>query len=269
MFMLNFRPTLTRAPRGVPYRNAIAVFALTIGFAPLAGAQAAGDFPTEILFNPAEESWARVTRIVPPAYPKDALQSGTGAVVDINVVVGTDGLVKDVQRVEATPPDPRFENATRDVLKFWQFRNAMSARCQPIETVGNVRLTFNVVDGKEEITLSHRAAPQSTQTSAQTEARPRPKLVALNYTEIQRDARYPPTARRAGAQADVWVRAKIDPPTGSIIETETVHVVSYPAHNENAFKEISAFAIRDLKFAPMPEHKPAVTACVPMRYRLR
>jgi TonB family protein len=243
--------------------------ALALAMALPVTAQVAADFPMEIQFNPAAESWARVKRIVTPRYPKDALANGTGAVVDITVSVATDGTVKDVQRVEATPSDARFEGATRAVLKHWRFRIALTARCVPIETVGNVRLTFKVVDGKEEISLSHRTAPPPMLVDGSGEARPAPKLVALNFEEVQRGSRYPSEARREGAQADVWILAKVDPASGTIIETETAHVNSHPRFTEEFFLSVGAETMKALRFEPQPQLKDTVTACLPMAYRLR
>jgi TonB family protein len=262
--MLNFysmRATTARL-------GGIAVLMYALGIATSAAGQAAGEFPLEIQFNPAAESWARVKRIVTPRYPQDALKSGTGAVVDITVSVATDGTVKDVQRVEATPPDARFESATREVLKHWKFRIKLSERCIPIETVGNVRLTFKVVDGKEEISLSHRKAAESMRTGDQTEARPLPKLNALNYEEIQRRSQYPLEARKAGAEADVWILAKVDPSKGTVIETETAHVVTHPRFNEDFFLYAGARLMNALRFEPEPELKDTIIACIPMAYRL-
>jgi TonB family protein len=201
--MSNFYSLRARTAR----LGGIAVLVYAMGIAPPAAGQVAGEFPLEIQFNPAVESWARVKRIVTPRYPKDSLKSGTGAVVDITVLVATDGRVKDVQRVEASPSDARFESATREVLKHWKFRIKLSERCVPIETVGNVRLTFKVVDGKEEISLSHLMATEPMPAGDQKEARPLPKLTALNYAEVQRGSKYPLQARKEGAQADVWVLA--------------------------------------------------------------
>lgn len=262
--MLKFiavRPTAARA-------SAITVLICATGLVAPAVGQVPSDFPKEILFNAAEESWARVTLIVPPEYPKDALANGIGSVVDITVVVGLDGLIKEVQRVEATPNDPRFVDATREVLKFWRFRNAISMRCEPIETVGDVRLTFSVVNGKEHISLSHRAAPANADPRKQTLQRTPPPLVSLNYAELAKEARYPEKARREGVQADVWVRVTIDPPSGTVVESESAHVVSYPRRNENTFRAVSAFTMKSLKFVPVPQRKDPVTACVPVRYRL-
>jgi TonB family protein len=247
-----------------------AIFALicAIGFSAPVTAQVAADFSTEIQFNPAAESWARVKRIVTPRYPKEALANGTGAVVDITVSVAADGTVKDVQRVEAAPSDARFESATREVLKHWRFRIALSARCVPIETVGNVRLTFKVVDGKEEISLSHRSAPPSVLVDGGGEARPAPKLVALNYEQVRRSSRYPRAALEEGAQADVWILARVDPATGTVVETETAHVNSHPRFTEELFVSAGAQVMKILRFEPQPELKETITACIPIKYRL-
>jgi hypothetical protein len=72
--MLNFyslRATTARL-------GGIAVLVYAMGIATPAAGQVAGEFPLEIQFNPAVESWARVKRIVTPRYPKDALKNKWG-----------------------------------------------------------------------------------------------------------------------------------------------------------------------------------------------
>jgi TonB family protein len=248
--------------------GAISVLMCAIGFSTPVTAQVAADFPTEIQFNPAAESWVRVKRIITPRYPKDALANGTGAVVDITVSVATDGSVKAVQRVEATPSDARFESATREVLEYWRFRTALSARCVPIETVGNARLTFKVVDGKEEISLSHRTDVQPAPPDDKGVVRPPLTLVALNYEELQRKVFYASAARRAGVQADVWVLAKVDPATRLVLETATAHQETFPRFNEELFPKVEARTLKALRFEPQPELKETITACIPISYRL-
>jgi TonB family protein len=269
MFTLSFSSFGALAATRKVGVSTIAALWLVTAIAPFANAQVSANFPTDILFNPAEESWARVTRIVPPAYPQEALKNGTGAVVDITVLIGDDGLVKEVRRIEATPPDPRFENATREVLKFWAFRQPMTARCQPVEIVGDVRLTFSVVDGKEEIALSHRAqpkgVPQSPPTSEQVNSRPMP----MNYQEVRQGVRYPMDARRAGRQADVWVRAEFARASGAVTDAEATSVTTIPAGDERAFRQTAVEAIKKLKLEPKPDLPGNVVACVPVRFRLQ
>jgi TonB family protein len=269
MFTLRFSSFGTLAATRKASIGAMATLWFLASFAPFANAQVSANFPTEILFNPAEESWARVTRIVPPAYPKEALKNGTGAVVDITVLVGEDGLVKEVRRVVATPPDPQFENATREVLKFWGFRQPLTSRCQPVEIVGDVRLTFSVVDGKEEIALSHRALPQGGPQGPSTKDRADPSLVPTNYKEAIRDIRYPPAARRAGVQADVWARATFSRASGLVTEAEATYVATFPAGDDKAFRQTAVEAVKKLKLEPKPDLPGDLVACVPLTFRLQ
>lgn len=222
------------------------------------------DAAPEMQFEGDQQSWARVTRIVPPKYPKDALEKSIGAKVDIEVLIGEDGYVKEVRSIESTPKNTRFEEATRDVLKFWTFGVKLSMRCQPVETVGSARLEFSVKDGKEEISLSHRKQPVNVSTLGGR------RLVSINYKDMASNVGYPELARRAGAMADVWIVAVVDPPSGKVTSVEVSAIKSNKAKPyESSFAQFAADAVKTLKFQPMADYSQPIKMCVPLSFRIK
>jgi TonB family protein len=221
------------------------------------------DAVPEMQFEADQQSWARVTRVVPPKYPKEALEKSIGATVDIEVLIGEDGYVKEVRSLESSPKNVQFEDATRDVLKYWTFGVMLSARCEPIETVGTARLDFAVNDGKENVSLSHRKLPERPPVTKS------PRLVSVNWDEVKRNVVYPSSARRAGASANVWVVATIDPSLGKVTAVEISAVRSNPRIYESAFLEAARGAVKDLEYQPILDYAKPIKMCIPFTFRLR
>ncbi len=69
----------------------------------------------------------------PPRYPPDALRSGTGGEVLVEITVGTDGSVTNARVVRATPPRV-FDREALNAVRRWQFA--------PIDSVTTTRRTI-------------------------------------------------------------------------------------------------------------------------------
>ena len=78
---------------------------------------------------------------VRPVYPAHARAEKIGGVVTMNVVIGTDGLVRDVQNLKG--PDPDLETAAADAVRQWQFSTTL-LNCVPIEVEMNVTTNFSI-----------------------------------------------------------------------------------------------------------------------------
>jgi TonB family protein len=222
------------------------------------------DAASEMQFEGDQQSWARVTRIVTPRYPKEALEKNIGGTVDVEVLIGEDGYMKEVRSLESTPKNVQFEDATQDVLKLWTFGIKLSMRCQPVETVGSARLEFSVKDGKEQISLSHRK--QVVNAPAPVGRR----LVSINYKDVASNVEYPQLARRVGAMADVWVVAVVDPPSGKVTSAEVSAIKSNNAKSyERFFAQSAEDAVKELKYQPMADFSRPIKICVPFKFRLK
>jgi TonB family protein len=222
------------------------------------------DAAPEMQFEGDQQSWARVTRIVPPKYPKEALEKNIGGTVDIEVLIGEDGYMKEVRSLESTPKNVQFEEATRDVLKLWTFGIKLSMRCQPVETVGSARLEFSVQDGKEQISLSHRKQAVNVPVPVGR------RLVSINYKDVVSNVVYPQVARRVGAMADVWVVAVVDSPSGKVTSAEVSAIKSNNAKSyERFFAQSAEDAVKELKYQPMADYARPIKICVPFKFRLK
>jgi len=69
-----------------------------------------------------------------PAYPPEALRSGTTGSIEVEFVVNRDGSVSDVRVVKATPRGV-FERGVQTTVRKWQF--------QPLDEPRTVRRNFN------------------------------------------------------------------------------------------------------------------------------
>ncbi len=76
---------------------------------------------------------------VRPIYPEHLKAARVGGVVTMDAVIGTDGLVKDIDNVHG--PDPALEQAAADAVRQWQF-SATLLNCQAIDVTMHVTTNF-------------------------------------------------------------------------------------------------------------------------------
>ena len=78
---------------------------------------------------------------VRPVYPENLRAAKVGGTVTMNAVIGTDGLVRDVQNVKG--PHPDLEIAAANAVRQWQFSPTL-LNCEPIEVDMKVTTSFKV-----------------------------------------------------------------------------------------------------------------------------
>jgi TonB family protein len=78
---------------------------------------------------------------VRPVYPEHLKAAKVGGMVTMDAVIGTDGLVKDIDNVHG--PDPALEQAAADAVRQWQF-SATLLNCQAIDVTMHVTTSFKV-----------------------------------------------------------------------------------------------------------------------------
>jgi TonB family protein len=218
---------------------------------------------TGMLFIADQNAWARVTSMVRPIYPIEAIAKGEGSVVDVNVLVGINGLMKEISLIESTPKNPAFEDAIRDVIKHWQFLVPVAEGCQPAESAGQIRLTFSVIAGDGKIVLSHSNARSPGKGGAS------PGVVSLNYKEVYAGIRYPHAARKAGVTAEVWMALTVDLSQGTLISAKSAAVLASKRIYASQFEEAVMEVIQKLKFRPVENYTKPVEVCLPFQFRLR
>jgi TonB family protein len=76
---------------------------------------------------------------VKPAYPENLKAAKVGGVVELDALIGADGLVADVRAV--TSPDPDLESAAMEAVRQWVFSSTL-LNCTPTEVRMRVFVNF-------------------------------------------------------------------------------------------------------------------------------
>jgi TonB family protein len=95
---------------------------------------------------------------VPPEYPGRLVASGASAEVDVFGEVGADGAIA-VEKVASTSADPGFEEAVRAAVRFWTLRPSYGTDCVPRPARTQVRIWFEIKEGKPVISFGQARAP--------------------------------------------------------------------------------------------------------------
>ena len=82
----------------------------------------------------------RFIRKVEPVYPEQAKAAHVGGVVDIHIVIGTDGRVKEATRISG---DPLLVTAAIDAIDHWQYE-PISLNGNPVEVDTTVTVDFRL-----------------------------------------------------------------------------------------------------------------------------
>ena len=209
-------------------------------------------------------SWARPKVVVAPEYPADALEKKITGYVDADVLVREDGVVGEIRSLSSTPKNEDFEKAVAEVIKLWVFHTPMS-NCRPYETVGNVRIWFDLKDGAGTVSVSNRVSVPDPAAKA---GPPKSKVVSSNAKELRATVRYPARARRANSQGHVNLIFAAEP-DGSISKIDVAYSISKPSGYEKDFIAASKAAVAQFKINAMPDRDKAVAVCVPFNFYLR
>ena len=81
-------------------------------------------------------------RKVAPAYPEEARQDKASGVVVLQLLVGTDGKVHEVEVLQ--DPDPRLTKAAVEAAKQWEFEPARDKDGKPLSVKSSVTLKFEL-----------------------------------------------------------------------------------------------------------------------------
>jgi hypothetical protein len=231
------------------------------------------------------KNWARVVRMIPPVYPPDELSKGLRVVVDIELLISTAGGVKEVRSIKSEPSNVAFEIATREVLKLWKFGVPKNDQCERYEVAGEVQLTFEVIDGKSKVLLTHerqnlytallksvgineQANDAATFMSAFRKASAKQKMLNVAaYRQHMKDF-FPRQARGAVERADVTVEGRItvESKTGIVVDAQVTYVEGsrdYARYFAQAAEKTMKFAI----YQPIADDLPTWKGCTSLRYR--
>ncbi len=195
-----------------------------------------------------------------PDYPPAAEATKTTGYVDVELLITEYGHVGEVRSLKSTPKNVDFEKAIRDVIDRWFFYAARS-KCRPAESVGNVRVWFDIKDGKGMVSVS-KPKPQSVPDTSKL------KFTSTNIAAILAATMYPERARRANAQGDVHMTITVDPKTGSVASIDDVYARSIPEGSERHFAAASRVAIAEFKAVAISDSTGPIVVCVPFQFRL-
>lgn len=223
----------------------------------------------EMLFADDPKDWAKPKVVIAPKYPDSQLSLKAAGRVDVDVTLKNTGEVASFRIAKSEPSNPAFEKAVEDVVQLWLFHYKLNKECIPIESSGNVRVWFDVVDGKGTVSVSGAVSPSVAASDAAAQGA-RPQLGWLNRKEIFSNLRYPAKARRENFRAEMTTVMRIDAMSGKTIDIETTWIETRPAFSSESVKSSFRDSVKDAlmiaRFAPRPG--PNYRVCVPFSFRM-
>lgn len=219
----------------------------------------------EMLFADDPKDWLTIARVSAPQYPKELLAKGITGHVDIEVTIDELGKVKKIGAVTSKPQNAAFEESARESVRYWTFYAKISPECVPEVATGNVRVWFEIRDGKEAISVSSTPGTMGSVVSpGKSKWRP-----LLNQATVARAVQYPPRARKEGEQGSVFSVIHVDAETGRPFEIKFSHAISSRGWVRSAFELAVRDALKMARFEPSPEEKGlAFRVCMPFTFKL-
>ncbi|MEO8384872.1 MAG: energy transducer TonB [Betaproteobacteria bacterium] len=219
----------------------------------------------EMLFADDPNGWARPKVVVPPDFPVDQLTANASGHVDAEFGFDQKGSVKQVRIVKSEPQNPAFERAVLDVAKLWLFSAVLNKDCVPVDSTGNVRIWFEIRDGKGVVSVSGNVRP----ASAANDSLPR-KMEWANRAVILGAVRYPNSARRDGVQADLLVAVRVEAASGNATDSVVTWMEVSSGATATVAESFKTAVLKSLRFAKFkPKDGNNYRVCIPYSFRLR
>ena len=182
---------------------------------------------------------ARMLVLVPPVYPKQALEKGQAATVEGFGTVRTDGLLEGI-RIEATPSLDAFESTVMEVAPMMRLQPRIdAATCGAYETSGHVTFWFEIVDGKPKLSYGAHVPTGSAAAAIHVDRKPVHTVNPLYPAKLARS----PNAPKESLQIAYVAVAADGAVTG---------VTLAPALYYRDFEPLLVAALRQWKYAPQP-----------------
>ena len=226
---------------------------LSLAVFALAGMEALAQGGRERVIDEAElrQRAAKVLVLTAPDYPKPLVEAGVQGTVDVHGVVRADGSF-DVSRIE--PSHPELRKLVEEVTAFWLLRPSYGPDCEARPVPAQVRLWFEIKDGKGVISMSQPAA-----TKKSDPAKPPPGHIR----KLEGDSpRYPRDVLNRGIQGDVEALLRITP--AGVVASVTV----LPGPVSKAFEREVERTLRDWRFEPRPLDAPPICYFVEIWFRI-
>lgn len=101
--------------------------------------------------------WGQPSRVVEPAYPKDALAAGLTGYVDVEGRIGARESMEEAVFKPDSPQSEPFVATLKEVLPLWKFNAPLANDCLPSDERVTTRVWFELKDGQPRISVSRRA----------------------------------------------------------------------------------------------------------------
>jgi TonB family protein len=220
----------------------------------------------QMLFADDPALWARPKKVVPPDYPAEALANRVTGYVDADVSLSAEGKVASISSLKSNPPNQAFEASVMNALPKWRFQPTLSDECKPKESSGNVRIWFEIKEGKASISVSNNYTADASSVLGKR------RSAFTNMSSVMRRAAktFPIAARKGGIEAEIYNVLQIDAKTGNVRNVTAVHIsTSADEALRNEFVYASSRALFTATF--QPQSSPAADTylvCMPVSYLL-
>ncbi len=195
-----------------------------------------------------------------PLYPASERDAKNTGYVDVAVLVSAEGRLQEIKSVTSEPRNAVFEELTKDAIAKWRFAPGLK-RCTPVQADASFRVFFEMVDGTDRVRAEQPLSQSQT-------ADLRREMTAPNKNAMLRMLRYPPDARRTGAQGSVYLLLSVDPVSGAIDSVDVASATSDKTGFESRFSDAAIEVARKFIFTPSPELKAPHRICVPFVFAL-
>lgn len=218
----------------------------------------------EMLFADDPQLWSKPTVVLPPGFPQGELRNNIRASVDVAIDLDARGKVKLATIKQSTLHNSAYEAAVLEVVQHWSFRPKLTAECVPVESQSNVRVWFDVRDGKGVVSVSGES--MGTTQGAQQTSRQR---MQENWNAIRQSVHYPVYARKNQAEADLYAIALVDPSEGRALDVNVTwfkgNAASQGASKQSFINEVQR-AVTNASFT-RAEQAP-YKVCLPFSFKL-
>jgi outer membrane biosynthesis protein TonB len=230
------------------YPLLVVVFMIHIPAVAQVSLTTAADESEAMLFADDPQEWSRPRLVVRPEFSKNELDKRVRAYVDVTVDIDNRGRVKSSMIAKSDPPTPGYEKALKDVIGLWLFEPKLDSKCVCVEATANVRVWFDVKDGKGVLSVSGK--PITAQPEKLRYSREELEAVAK---KIRQNILYPQLARKEGDVAEVNVVMEVDAASGRVINVEPADFYSSSKANsqvKRSFINAIDSALKSVSFSP-------------------
>ena len=203
------------------------------------GAASADDNPVDLSNSGVR---GRVSRIVTPEYPADAVSRNLSGIVAVEGKVQWNGYMQDIRYIPDTPESQVFVDAVRYVAPKWIFVAPIDAECQPSPHAVRTEVSFEMDKG----------TPRIFVTTSKAAGGPVPKDRPYFRPVVQNEPTYPVTMQRLSVAARTYAKLTVDRGGNVVmVEPHTYSTMRNPADLQSFDWSVES-SLKEWKFPPVP-----------------